>query len=118
MEALYDESGRAYAWLDEPTGRIFSLRGKNIAFIDGDSVYAWSGRHIGWWGDGHIRDRSGAVAVFTAGAASLGVVKPVTAVKPVQPVKAVSPVRPVKACEASVPGQSNGLVNISAVLSA
>lgn len=93
MEALYDRSGRVYAWLDE-NGRIISLKGKHLAFIDDGSVYSWRGKHIGWWRDGHIRDSSGAVAVFSADATNLGVVKHV---KPVKPVKAVVPVRPVKA---------------------
>ena len=96
MDALYQSTGAVYAWLDQSSGRILDLRGQNLAFVDGDSVYAWSGQHIGWWGDGHIRDHSGAVAVFTAGATKLGVVPPVKAVKPVQPVKSVVPVRPVK----------------------
>lgn len=96
MEALYDKSGRVFAWLDE-RGRIIGLRGNHLAFIDGDSVYNWRGQHVGWWQDGHIRDNSGAVAVFTADASNLGVVKPVKGVKPVKPVKAVPPVKPVKA---------------------
>jgi hypothetical protein len=96
MEALHDQSGGVYCWFDQGSGRIISLRGKNLAFVDGDSVYDWGGQHIGWWQDGHIRDRQGAVALFTADAGSLGVVKPVRAVRPVSPVKPVAPVRPVK----------------------
>jgi len=96
MEALYDSSGRVYAWLDEG-GRILGLGGNHLAFIEGDSVYDWHGQHVGWWGNGHIRDNAGAVAVFSGDADNLGVVKPVKAVKPVQPVKAVAPVKPVKA---------------------
>jgi hypothetical protein len=96
MEALYDHSGRVYAWLDEGR-RIIGLRGNHLAFIEGDSVYTWKGQHIGWWGDDHIRDKTGAVAVFTATAINLGLVKPVKAVRPVQPVKAVIPVKPMKA---------------------
>jgi hypothetical protein len=96
MEALYDGSGRVYAWLDEG-GRIVGLYGNHLAFIEGDSVYNWQGQHVGWWGNGHIRDNAGAVAVFTTEADNLGVVKPVKAEKPVQAVKKVVPVKPVKA---------------------
>lgn len=96
MEALYQRAGRVYAWLDLATGRIYGLRGENLAFLDGDSIYDWHGRHIAWWQDGHIRDHHGAVALFTAGATNLGVVRPVLAVRPTKPVKAVAPVRPVK----------------------
>lgn len=96
MEALYQQTGAVYAWLDERSGRIIGLRGQNLAFVDGDSVYGWPGQHIGWWVDGHIRDHGGAVAVFTAGAGNLGVIKPVRAIKPIKPVKQIAPVRPVK----------------------
>ena len=95
MEALYDGSGRVYAWLDEG-GRIVGLDGNHLAFIEGDTVYNWQGQHVGWWGNGHVRDNAGAVAVFTADADNLGVVKPVKAVKPVQPEKKVVPAKPVK----------------------
>jgi hypothetical protein len=96
MEALYDQTGRVYCWLDEPSSRIIGLDGSNKAFIADNSVYDWRGAHIGWWQNGHVRDRTGAVALFTAVATALGVVAPVKAVRPVQPVKQVSPVRPVK----------------------
>jgi hypothetical protein len=96
MEALYAQTGQVHAWLDTGTGRILSLSGQHVAFIDRDSVYDWHGRHIGWWHDDHIRDSAGAVAVFTANAGNIGVVKPVKAVKPIQPVKAVAPVKPIK----------------------
>lgn len=102
MEALYNRSGRVYAWLDD-RGRIISLRGKHLAFIHDNSVYSWRGRHIGWWRDGHIRDSAGAVAVFTADATNLGLVKPVRHVKPVKPVKAVAPVKPVRAVKSVRP---------------
>jgi len=95
MEALYNCTGRVYAWLHE-TGKIYGLNGENLAFVDKGHVYNWTGVHIGWWHDGHIRDRFGAVAVFTADATNLGVVRPVRAVRPVKQVRAVSPVRPVK----------------------
>jgi hypothetical protein len=96
MEALYDSNGRVYAWLNE-NGKIYGLAGHNLAFIDNGKVYSWAGAHIGWWENGHIRDTAGAVAVFTADATGLGVVRPVRSVRPVRPVKQVSPVKPVKA---------------------
>ena len=96
MEALYDQRGRVHAWLDFDRDNILDLRGKHLAFIADDSVYNWRGQHIGWWIDGCVRDPSNAAAYFIADAGSIGVVKPVKAVRPVQPVKAVPPVRPVK----------------------
>ena len=96
MEALYDRTGAVYAWLHE-TGKIYGLSAENLAFINQNHVYDWTGAHIGWWQDGHIRDAHGAVAVFTAEATNMGVVRPVRAVRPVRPIRAISPVRPIKA---------------------
>jgi len=45
MESLYGQSGRVHAWLHE-TGKIYSLSGRNLAFVDDDSVYDWHGAHI------------------------------------------------------------------------
>jgi hypothetical protein len=96
MEALYSKTGKVYAWLDISNGNILNLRGEHIAFVHGNSVFDWNGRHKGWWIDGCIRDATNAAAYFTSDAGSIGVVKPVKAVKPAQPVKKVAPVRPVK----------------------
>ena len=95
MEALYDQSGSVYAWL-QMNGHICGLDGENLAFIDGDSVYEWDGKHIGWWQDGHIRDASGAVALFRADATNMGVFMPMRQVPPLHPLRPLSPHRPVK----------------------
>ena len=64
------------------TDKIYGLNGANLAFIVDDSVYSWNGAHIGWWQDGHIRDRSGAVALFTVDAEYLGVARPARSARP------------------------------------
>lgn len=96
MEALYDGSGAVYAWLHE-TGKIYSLDGENLAFVDNDSVYDWSGNHIGWWQNGHIRDHRGAVALYTADAQGLGVMRSLRQLRPLQPLRQLSPLKPMKA---------------------
>jgi hypothetical protein len=76
MEPLYGQRGQVYAWLQSDTGRIISLRGQHLAFIVRDNVYNWRGQHIGWWDNGHMRDRRGAVVVFTQEATHLIVGRP------------------------------------------
>ena len=95
MEALYGQSGSVHAWLHE-TGRIYSLSGRNLAFVDDNSVYDWHGAHIGWWQDGHVRDRHGAVGFFTVDAERLGVARPARAARPATPARAASPARPAR----------------------
>jgi len=93
LEPLYNETGDVYAWLDVPRHDIVDRRGKLLAFIDGDSVYNQRGQHIGWWQNWHIRDASGAVALFTKLATSLGVTKPAASARPRQPVIVITAAR-------------------------
>jgi hypothetical protein len=99
MEALYDRTGRVYAWAQLDSGRIHSLLGKNLAFIHGDSVYNWRGAHIGWWHRDHIRDNAGAVALFLSDARALGVMKPMRAMAPMKPVCAMVPMMPMRSMQ-------------------
>src|ERR1700730_11880423 len=99
MEALYDRTGRVYAWAQLDSGRIYSLLGKNLAFIHGDSVYNWRGAHIGWWHRDHIRDNAGAVALFLSDARALGVMKPMRAMAPMKPVCAMVPMMPMRSMQ-------------------
>lgn len=94
MEALYDQRGQVYAWLQEDSGRIISLRGEHVAFIDGDNVYNCHGQHLGWWDHGHMRDRHGAVVVFTSRATGMIVGRPGLAGRPGVPGIAGMPGRP------------------------
>jgi hypothetical protein len=93
MTALYDQSGAAYAWLHK-SGKIYDLAGQNLAFIEGDSIYSWSGDHIGWWQDGHGRDSHGAVAFFTANATNLDVLTPFRQFAPFKPFTTFAPFKP------------------------
>lgn len=105
MTPLYDQNGRVYAWLQDDSGRILSLRGQHLAFIVNDSVYDWSGHHIGWWADGHMRDGHGAVVVFTREASGLGVGRPGLAGTPGRPGIAGIPGRPGLAGRPGRPGR-------------
>ena len=96
MEALYDERGVVYAWLDAEADRILNLAGQTAAFIDNDSIYNLRGLHIGWWEGDHVLDKSGAVAGFTENAGNIGVTKPTKGTKPTQPTKGLVPTRPPK----------------------
>lgn len=94
MEPIYDAKGKVYGWVDRQTGRIINLRGKHVAFVDGDSVFSWNGKHIGWWQNDHIRNQSGQVAVFLRGASGLGPAIPALAATPARPAIAAVPARP------------------------
>ncbi len=97
MDALYNRHGQVAAWLDRVECQIVDLSGKHVAFVDGDSVYDYSGSHVGWWRKDHIRDSRGAVGLYTSSSANLGVTKPYLAYAPFPPLKAFAPFKPFKA---------------------
>jgi hypothetical protein len=97
LKALYDRFGKAVAFLGD-NRRILDLRGGSLAWINGSgSVYDYSGRHMGWWQDGHMRDRNGAVSMFLPEATNLGVIPPIVSIPPIPPIPSIEPIRPIPA---------------------
>ena len=91
---FYDRSGVPVGYTEDRQ-HIYLYSGDPVAYLEGDSVYSYSSAHLGWFGDGWVRDHSGACVFFTD-AVSGGPVRPVKQVKPVKSVKAVKPVKRVK----------------------
>jgi hypothetical protein len=102
-QVFYDSAGRAIAYTEDGQ-HIYSYNGIPVAYIEGDSIFAYSGEHLGWFLEGWVRDHTGACVCFTEGAKGgpvrpvrqLGPVKGVEGVRPVRGVREVGPVRPVR----------------------
>ena len=92
---LYDAHGRPTAYSDDGVS-IYLFTGRPVAYIVGNAVFAFSGKHLGWWQNGWLRDPAGAISFFSESATGAGLVKPVTGVTPVKAVKAVEPVKGVR----------------------
>jgi len=88
---FYSKSGKPVAYTDDGQ-HVYLFSGRPVAHLLGDAVYSYSGRHIGWFENGWIRDTKGACVFFTSDAIG-GPVKPVKHVKPVKGVKHVKPVK-------------------------
>lgn len=88
---LYDKYGKPVAYL-ESEGGIYFFSGEPVAYLDGDSVYAFSGQHLGHFEDGWIRDNSGNYALFTAEAKG-GPAKPERGPAPPKGLKHMKPVK-------------------------
>ena len=97
---FYDHKGRPIAYTSDHK-HIFTFGGKPAGYLDRESVYDYSGRHLGWFIDGWVRDNKGDCVFYTKDAKG-GPAKPVESVKPVKSVesvksvKSVPRVRPVK----------------------
>lgn len=92
IDPLYGPDGHVVAWLDDET--IYLLHGRALAFLRRENVVSYSGRHLGVFHDGWLRDHGGYAIAFVSGAGP-GPTKPVRSVAPVRPVRYVRPVHPV-----------------------
>lgn len=61
---LYELSGLPVAYSDDGI-HIFLYSGQAVAYFVGDSVYAFSGRHLGWRHKGWIIDHDGNCVFFS-----------------------------------------------------
>ncbi|MBR9683673.1 hypothetical protein GOV03_03985 [Candidatus Woesearchaeota archaeon] len=109
---FYDNNGNAVAYTEDGE-HIFLFNGKASAFISQNSIHSYSGKHLGWFEDGWIRDHSGLCVFFTENTMGSGPVKPVRSVKPVKSVKQVRPVKGVKHISQVRPVKSMGWSNQS-----
>lgn len=92
---LYNNTGRAVAYVED-NQHIFLFNGTVAGHIDGNSIFSYSGKHLGWYENGWVRDNSGNCVFFTEDVTGSGPVKPVKSIKPVKSVKQIKPVKGVK----------------------
>lgn len=96
--ALYDGAGSAVAYIATSEDlTIYTWAGRPVAYLDGENVYGFNGKHLGWFLDGRIYDHKGKVAGTTAE----------TAVVPLksEPFKGFKQFKPFKAFEQFAPIQ-------------
>ncbi|MFD0934121.1 4-fold beta flower protein [Methylobacterium trifolii] len=63
MIEYFDKAGRAAAFCDFGKD-LYLWDGRPAGFIDGDAVFSYSGRFIGWMGDGWLCDEAGLRLLF------------------------------------------------------
>ena len=62
---LFDRKGHPVAYIAEDgESSIYTWHGHAVAYIDGDVVHGWNGRHLGWFIDGIVYDLHGRRAGF------------------------------------------------------
>jgi len=69
---FFDSHGQVVALKADDNDVLFRWNGTPVAILDDESVsdesgsvYAFDGRHLGWFGDGWIRDHDGACVYYT-----------------------------------------------------
>lgn len=57
---LFNVQGQPVAYLSDDGEKIFYLwSGHTVAYVEGETLYGWNGKHLGWFADGVIRDLNG-----------------------------------------------------------
>lgn len=109
---FYNRQGKPTAYTNDEV-HIYLFSGTPVAYFSNDSVYSFSGKHLGRIGNGWIRDNSGKCVFFTTEASGSGPVKPVRGVSPVKGVRGVRPVKSVKQTKPSKPVNSTSWSSLS-----
>ena len=91
---FYDSNGSPIAYTEDNED-IFLYSGMPVAYLSDNSVYAYSGRHLGWFDNGWIRDNGGFCTFFTE-EASGGPMKPMKQMKPMKGMKGMKPMKGMK----------------------
>lgn len=91
---FYNRDGEPIAYTEDNM-HIYLFNGSSVAYLDYDSVYSYTGKHLGFFQDGCIWDHKGQCVFFTERASS-GPLKPIKKIKPVKGIKKVKPIKSVK----------------------
>ena len=63
---FYDQTGEPYLQVTD-SGTIFLMTGEAIAYIEGDIVYSFRGKHLAFFENGLFWDKTGAALLFSEG---------------------------------------------------
>lgn len=89
---FFDRNGQATCY--SPDGEnLYLWNGEPVGYFEGDKVYSFSGRLLGWIANGWLYDRSNQPALFSADASG-GPMRPMRSMKPM---KSMRQMRPMKA---------------------
>lgn len=90
MQPIYDKLGRVVGWTRN--GVVYTLNGQAAAYLSGEHLYTFTGRHLGRLGNGYFRDHSGLAVGFLRGAVG-SPLRPMTQVAPLPPLPSLAPLK-------------------------
>jgi hypothetical protein len=91
---FYDSNGKPIAYTQDGV-HIYLFSGEPVAYLAGTSVYSFSGKHLGRFENGWIRDNNGECVFFTKDARG-GPLKPLKQLKPLKSLKQLKPLKGLK----------------------
>lgn len=95
MELMfYDSKGKPVSYTED-CEHIYLFSGEPVAYFNNESIYSFSGRHLGRYKNGWIRDNNGQCVFFTENATG-GPLKPMKMMKPLKSLKQMKPLKGLK----------------------
>ena len=93
---IYDKKGNPCAYIATDEGNtIYLFNGQPVAYIDGENIYGFKGKHLGWFKRRAMYDRNGLrIGYTTISCPSSTQVEPKKSAKKVKPVKSAKKVAP------------------------
>jgi hypothetical protein len=88
---FYDSEGEPVAYSDDGV-HIFLFSGEPVAYLVNESVYSFSGNHLGFFSNGWIRDHDGDAVFFSENSIG-GLMKPLKKLKPLKSLKELIPLK-------------------------
>lgn len=92
---FFDSNGKPIAYTEDGE-HVFLFSGQPVAFISENSIYAFSGKHIGFLDKGWVRDHAGGAVLFSENAGGGGPMKPLKQLKPLKSLKQLKPLKGLK----------------------
>lgn len=95
---FYDSAGKAVAYIDATQDlTIYLWSGKPCAYLDGEDIYGYNGKHLGWFHSGVVYDHDGYVVAGIAQVFLTPVqLAPLKALKQLCPLKGLKELSPLK----------------------
>ncbi|SUA59026.1 Uncharacterised protein [Oligella urethralis] len=101
--SLYDDTGEAVAYIDtNDEMNIYLWGGEPVAYLDGQSIYGFNGKHLGWLKEGIIWDHDGYAVGFIEGALNkLTKLERLKGLQKLMPLKALQQLEPLEPLQKS-----------------
>jgi len=96
--ALYSSAGKPIAYIAvEDDFTIYLWDGKPVAYLQGENIYGFNGKHLGWYKSGAAYDHEGTVAGATKGKLrGIPQISPIKSIKQIKPIKAIRQIAPIR----------------------
>jgi hypothetical protein len=91
---FYNRQGKPIAYSENGVD-VYRFDGTPVAYLDGESLFSYSGKHVGWLQDEWVIDRHGGNVLFTD-LASGAPLRPVKSLKPLKGLKRLRPIKGVR----------------------